>query len=73
MGMREVASFSILPSALFLNGDPKRGGAGVASPILIQTTGSMSILCHNGGRKKKKKEENCFHLIHWRPRFEYFF
>jgi hypothetical protein len=59
------------PNTLFLKGDPKKGGAGATSPIPIQTTGSMSILCRKGGRKKKKKEGSRFHLIYWRPRFEY--
>ena len=60
-------------SALVFKDDPKRGGAGVASPIPIQTAGSISILCHNGGRKKKQKGESRFHLIPWRLRFEYVF
>lgn len=34
----------------------KKGGAGAPSPIQIQVTGNMSILCHNEGRKKKKEE-----------------
>ena len=39
-----------------------------ATPFKVRDTDRRS-----DGRKKKKKGERCFHLIHWRPRFEYFF